>query len=198
VISSRLLDVRRSLVIGLSMIAGSSVDIFPALVASAPKSIAPLVGSSLVFGTIIALGLNLLFRIGVKRKASLAIEGPQAGNQKIEEFFIKQGGTWGARPDIIKRATFSVIQLVEAVAENCEQHGPMLVTASFDEFNLDVRLDYEGALLEFPDRRPTDKEIRDDADGVRRLAGFMLRRNADRVRADGANGRSMAYFHFDH
>jgi NCS2 family nucleobase:cation symporter-2 len=198
VISSRLLDVRRSLVIGLSLIAGASVDIFPSLAASAPKALAPLVGSSLMFGTIIALALNLLFRIGVKRKAIMVIENTQAGYDAIENFFVKQGGAWGARPDIIKRATFAAIQLVEAVAENCEQRGPMTVTASFDEFNLDVRLEYEGALLEFPDRRPSDREIREADDGVRRLAGFMLRRNADRVRSEVANRKSAVHFHFDH
>jgi len=198
VIASRLLDVRRSLVIGLSLVAGASADIFPALAASVPKAIAPLIGSSLTFGTMIALGLNLLFRIGVKRKASVTIESPQAGSQKAEEFFAKQGGAWGARPDIVKRATFAVVQLVEAVAENCEQHGPITVTASFDEFNLDVRIEYEGALLEFPDRRPSDREIRESEDGVRRLAGFMLRHNADRVRSERANGKSVAQFHFDH
>jgi len=74
----------------------------------------------------------------------------------------------------------------------------MTVTASFDEFNLDVRLAYQGDPLEFPDRRPTDDEIRDSDDGVRRLAGFMLRRNADRVRSETADGKSIVHFHFDH
>jgi NCS2 family nucleobase:cation symporter-2 len=198
VIASRLLDVRRSLVIGLAMAAGASADIFPAVAAAAPKSIAPLIGSSLAFGTVVALGLNLLFRIGITRKASFTIENPEAGGQRAEEFFAKQGGTWGARPDIIKRATFAVIQFAEAVAENCEQRGPMSVTASFDEFNLDVRMEYEGALLEFPDHRPSDHEIRESEDGVRRLAGFMLRHNADQVRSERVNGKSVALFHFAH
>ncbi len=198
VIASRLLDVRRSIVIGLAMVAGAAAEIFPGLAASAPKAIAPLVGSSLAFGTVIALLLNFVFRIGIRRRASFAIEDAAAGPQKAEEFFASQGGAWGARPDIIKRATFAVVQFAEAVAENCEQHGPIAVTASFDEFNLDVRIEYAGALLEFPDHRPSDHEIRESEDGVRRLAGFMLRHNADRVRAEAASGQSVAVFHFDH
>src|SRR5262249_33893554 len=159
-------------------VAGASADVFPAVAASAPKVLAPLIGSSLTFGTMIALALNLVFRIGVKRKASFTIESPELGSQKAEEFFAKQGGARGARPDIIKRATFAVVQLVEAVAESCEQHGAIVVSASFDEFNLGVRVVYDGALLEFPDHRPSDREIRESEDGVRRLAGFMLRHNA--------------------
>ena len=57
-------------------------------------------------------------------------------------------------------------------------------------------VEYVGALLEFPDRRPSEHEIRDTDDGVRRLAKFMLRHSADRVRA--ANGTSVARFHFEH
>jgi xanthine permease XanP len=198
VIASRLLDVRRSLVVGLALVAGASADIFPSLAASAPKAIAPLVGSSLAFGTVVALSLNLLFRVGVKRKAAFAIERPEIVSEATEAFFAKQGGAWGARPDVIRRATFAVVQLAEAVFENCAPHGPIAVIATFDEFNLDVRIEYGGALLEFPDRRPSDTDIRDSDDGVRRLAGFMLRHSADRVRADRAGEQSVAFFHFDH
>jgi len=35
-------------------------------------------------------------------------------------------------------------------------------------------------------------------DGVPRRAGFMLRHNADRVRSERADGKSVAQFHFDH
>ena len=74
VISSRLLDARRTLVLGLSLIAGLAVEVFPSIAAMAPKPLAPLVGSSLVLSTLLALALNLLFRIGVKKTVRLTIE----------------------------------------------------------------------------------------------------------------------------
>ncbi len=40
----------------------------------------------------------------------------------------------------------------------------------------------EGRLLELPERRPSEEEIRETEEGLRKLAGFMLRRNADRGR----------------
>jgi hypothetical protein len=75
---------------------------------------------------------------------------------------------------------------------------PDHIEASFDEFNLDIRVSYQGEALEFPDRRPSIEQIRDSDDGVRLLAGFMLRRNADRVRSDAKDGRALVHFHFDH
>lgn len=196
--TSRLLDVRRTLVIGLSIVAGTAVEAFPLIAQTAPKSAAPIVGSSLVLSTVIALLLNLLFRIGVRKTVSLAIQSEAHDHQVIEDFLRNNGAIWGARPDVIDRAIFGVGQLVDAVIENCWRHGPLVVTARFDEFNLDISLNYEGEPLEFPERRPSDNEIQDSDDGVRLLAGFLLRRNADRVRSQVKSGTSRINFHFDH
>jgi xanthine permease XanP len=154
----------------------------------------------LVFSTLIALLLNLLFRLGVKKTVELVI-GPNTVDPKkidVEDFLRKQGATWGARPEVITRAIFGVNQLVEAVAENCWSRGPLTIEASFDEFSLDVRLMYTGDMLEFPDRRPSEHDIIETEDGARRLAGFMLRHNADRVRSEVKGGRIVVLFHFDH
>lgn len=59
-------------------------------------------------------------------------------------------------------------------------------------------MSYEGTALEFPDRRPSVDQIRDSADAGRLLAGFMLRRNADRIRSDRKDGKAVVHFHFDH
>ena len=198
VMTSRLLDARKTLLLGLSIVAGVAVEVFPEIAASAPAGLRPIVGSSLVFATLIALGLNLLFRIGVKRTVRLTVVPGQIDSQKIEEFLKAQGRTWGARPDVISRATFGISQLVEAVAENCWRNGDMVVEISFDEFNLDLNLSYHGEALEFPQKRPTDQEIRDTDEGMRKLAGFMLRHNADQVRSEVRAGQILVHFHFDH
>jgi NCS2 family nucleobase:cation symporter-2 len=198
IMSSRLLDARRTLIISLSIIAGMAVEVFPSIAASAPPPLSYFVGSSLVLSTVTALVLNLMFRIGVKKTAALTIELRDVDPQKIETFFQSQGATWGARSEIIKRASYGTIQLIDAIAADFWREGPIVVEASFDEFNLDVRVSYQGAKLHFPDQRPSLAEIRENADGARLLAGFLLRRNADRTRADLNDGRARVLFHFDH
>jgi len=198
IITSRMLDARKSLVIGLSMSAALAVLMFPTVAADAPAGLRPLLGSALVTGTVLAFGLNVLFRLGVRQKVSLSLE--PAGNypQLIEEFFTQRGKTWGARPDVIRRAIFGVTQLAEAVIENCDPTGPLEIGASFDEFSLDVHVGYAGEVLELPDARPTEREVREAENGARRLAGFMLRRNADRAQSTLKDGRAVISFHFDH
>jgi xanthine permease XanP len=198
VINSRLLDARRTLVIALSILAGVAVEVFPTIAAVAPKGLAPIMGSSLVLSTLTALVLNLFFRIGVKKTVRLTLAGTEYESQRIEDFFQNESAKWGARPDVARRATFAVCQLVEVLVESFRRQGPIVIEASFDEFNFNVRVRYEGERLEFPERRPSDTQIRESEEGMRLLAGYMLRRNADRVRSESHNGNVTIHFHFDH
>ena len=198
IMMSRMLDVRRTFVLGLGILGGLTMEVFPKSVNLMPSEVAAVAGSSLVASTAIALVLNLVFRIGVRKTATLSVEREQIDPQKIENFFFDQGKAWGARQDVTNRASFGVIQLVEAIAETCWQTGKMVVRASFDEFKMEIAVTYPGAPLEFPEERPSIEQIRDREDGERLLAGFMLRRNADRVRSGIQDGRCTVSFHYDH
>jgi len=198
VMTSRLLDARRTLVIGLSIIAGGTVEVFPQLAASAPGPLTSLIGSSVAFSTSIALLLNLMFRIGIRRTVTLAMTRSEIVPENVERFFHSSGAKWGARPDVVRRATFGAIQLLDAVRETCWLSGPIEISASFDEFNLDVRVSYLGVPLEFPEQRPSERDIVASEHGARLLAGYMLRRCADRLRADTREGRASVLLHYDH
>jgi xanthine permease XanP len=198
IITSRLLDARRTFVIGLSFMAGLAVDLFPGEFAEAPGSVQPFLTSSLVLGTILALALNAIFRLGMRRVHKLVVDPLQVESMKIEAFMEASGGAWGARRDVIDRASFNLTQSIETIVDGCAPEGPLEVAASFDEFNLDLRVSYSGPPLDLPDKRPSNEEIMASEDGQRRLAGFMLRRYADRVQATYRAGRSTILFHFDH
>ena len=197
-ITSRMLDARKTLVIGLSTVAALSAEIFPSIEASAPAMMKPVVGSALVFGTLVALTLNLLFRLGVRQRVHLTVEPGTDYAKQIEDFFKHQGGAWGARPEIIQHVIFGITQLVEVVTDYCELKGSVRVDASFDEFALDIELSYEGQQLELPETRPSEEDIRETEEGLRKLAGFMLRRNADRVKSAYKGNLATVHFHFDH
>ena len=198
IITSRLLDARRTFVIGLSFVIAIAVDISPAYFRTMPESVQPLFSSSLVVGMLAAILLNLIFRIGARKVQNLVVPVGAVDPVALEQFMEANGASWGARRDVIERATFNLTQSIETISESCEPQGPLEVAASFDEFNLDVRVSYSGPPLELPDKRPSNEEIVESEQGQRRLAGFMLRRYADRVAATHRNGRSTVLFHFDH
>jgi NCS2 family nucleobase:cation symporter-2 len=91
-----------------------------------------------------------------------------------------------------------VIQLLDAVRQSGWFEGPVEIAASFDEFNLDVRVSYLGEPLEFPGERPSNADIVASENGARLLAGFMLRRCADRLRSQAQDGRANVLLHYDH
>ena len=198
IITSRLLDSRRTFVIGLSFLAGISVDVLPGYFANVPGQFQPLVSSSLVVGMLVAVSLNLVFRLGARRAERLHVVPGAIDPARVEAFMAANGAAWGARRDVIDRASFNLEQSIETIVESCELRGPLEIQASFDEFNLDLRVSYAGAPLDLPEKRPTNEEIMATEEGQRRLAGYLLRRYADRVSATHQAGRSTIVFHFDH
>jgi xanthine permease XanP len=198
IIASRLLDARRTFVIGLSFMAAMAVELYPAFFNALPPGALVLFSSSLVLGTVTALVLNLVFRIGVRRTQAMSIDPRLVDAAEIEAFMETHGATWGARRDVIDRAAFELAQSIETIVESGVASGRLDIEASFDEFSLDLRVSYDGPPLELPETRPSNEEIMASEEGARRLAGFMLRRHADGVQSIVKTGRSTILFHFDH
>jgi NCS2 family nucleobase:cation symporter-2 len=142
--------------------------------------------------------LNLLFRIGVTKRQSLELTPGVDDSQKIFTFMETQGGLWGARRDVIMRATAALNEFVESAAGLDLVKGKAQVEVSFDEFNLDMDIRYDGKLMEFPSRGPTEDALLADEKAVVSLSGFLIRQYADRVKAETANGRCRIQMHFDH
>jgi NCS2 family nucleobase:cation symporter-2 len=197
-IAARLYDTRKTLTVGLAIMAGLAVEAFPGVFRSVPVSIQPVLASSLVFGTLVGFALNLVFHIGQRKRVNLTIEPTHLDNEVVRRFIEERGAQWGARRDVVTRAEFAVQELADSVVHTCEARGTMTLNASFDEFNLDIELSYTGDRFEAPDIRPTPDEIIENEDGVRRLAGFLIRQQTDKVTTSGANGTWSVRLHFDH
>jgi NCS2 family nucleobase:cation symporter-2 len=90
------------------------------------------------------------------------------------------------------------VQSIETILEGCDPKGALEISATFDEFNLDVRVSYPGEPLILPAQRPSSEEIIASEQGQRALAGYLLRQLADRVRTSHNLSRSTVAFHFDH
>ncbi|HEY7300986.1 MAG TPA: solute carrier family 23 protein [Xanthobacteraceae bacterium] len=198
IISTRLLDSRRTLVIGMGMIAFFVVSVYPAALAGAPQWTQPLVNSPLVLATLVALSLNCVFRIGLRRKLETTFDQRHGNVQEVADFIERSAATWGARRDVTSRVEFAVQQSIEAIVSFCQPAGPIRLAVSFDEFVIDAVLTYAGEALEFPLQPPTQDEILESPEGARRLAGFLVRRYADRVVASNRERQATVRLQFDH
>jgi xanthine permease XanP len=155
----------------------------------------PIFENSLVLGTLCAVLLNLIMRVGVRKRVLLKLDAGPVHREAVERFLNEQGTHWAARRDVIGRATFGVVQSLETIGH---LPGPAEIEGSFDEFNLDFHIRYFGPPLVIPEQRPTPKQIVASEEGERLLAGYLLRGSADRISSRAAGERAEIHLHYDH
>jgi len=183
-IVSRLLDSRRTFVVGLSVLAGVGLDVMPDAFANAPAWAATVLGSSLAFATTLAVVLNLLLGIGVSNKAKLVLQR-DATPDDVLRFFDLWGGAWGARPDVMRRAGPATVELCEEIWSR-EGKVDVIIDIVFDEFHLSVDVSWAA--------QASDQNGAD----IDRLIGHLRRRYdcTARLQLDGAAFRMR--FNFVH
>ena len=198
IIMSRMIDSRKTFVVGLSIIFGLSVDIVPAAYSHVPAWLAPVVSSSLAASTILALILNLLFRLGIAQSASLEIKPGENYTELIFNFMERQGGLWGARPEIIRNGAAALSELMEAILLLNEPAVPITVRARFDEFNLDLQAAYSGTAPS-PAKAMPDLEELGEASQAAAMSMFMVARYCDRLAIETREQDSVLIkLHFEH
>ncbi|HWP60391.1 MAG TPA: solute carrier family 23 protein [Candidatus Acidoferrales bacterium] len=195
---SRLIDARKTFVIGISLILGLSLDMLPGAYREVYPALQPIFSSSLSLATVSAIVLNLLLRMGIAKRAVFEFEPGVSSSEEVFNFMERQGAVWGARREVIYNATAALNELLESLSMPQFAQGKVQIAVGFDEFNLDIDISYSGEPMEFPGARPSRAELLADDQGMAKLAGFLVQQYADRVRSDIANGRCRIQLHFDH
>lgn len=198
IIMTRMLDGRKTFVIGISIIFGLSVDMLPQLYAGWHPWIQPLVSSSLSAGAICAVVLNLFFRIGISHRALLELHPGVDPSRKIYEFLDQQGRSWGARAEVIGRAVAALTELYEVVTAQGMVQGKVTMVFLFDELQLRADTGYAGRTISFPDHPPRQEKIIDDPAAQAALAGFLIRKYVDRIACSEKQGNQKIQFYFEH
>jgi NCS2 family nucleobase:cation symporter-2 len=198
IIMSRMIDSRKTFVIGISIIFGLSIDFAPEMYRGVHPWIQPIVSSSLSMATICAVVLNLLFRIGIARAATLTLKPGQDSSEKIYQFMDQRGRLWGARGEVIGKAMGAMNEFFEAAVEHGLTREPIAMTVRFDEFNLDVEVSYRGAPIELPAIRPDAREMLSDEAAPLKLAGYMIRTMSDRAEVHASGDEARIQLHFVH
>ncbi|MCL8382622.1 uracil-xanthine permease family protein [Xanthobacter aminoxidans] len=178
ILGQRMLDARRTIVVGLGFLVGISFDEIPDFYARALSASAQeLLTSSLVLGLFTALGLNALFRIGAVKSRHL-VWTPAAGHAVLRQFLMDSAAADGARTEEVGR----IAQIAEefATAAPSLVEGPVEVTTRFDEFVLDVAFAWTGGALQ-PGPVPSfDAGVDEDA-MLNGITFHLIQRLADRT-----------------
>jgi len=198
IIMSRMIDSRKTFIVGLSLIFGLSVDLMPEAFQGVHPWIQPIFSSSLSAATIAAVLLNLLFKIGISKHTRLVL-APEAGSVgTMVQFMEENGRKWGARREVILMAVNAVNEFLEAAIEHGITKAPVQLEAHFNEYHLDIDLLYTGSLIDLPDMRPEPSGILEDRKEQLKLAGYLIRQYPDKITTSSQHGKSRIHMHFEH
>jgi len=198
VVTSRMLDARRTFVVGIPFIFGLSVKIVPEAYQQVPSVLRPFFTSSLSLATVLVILLNLVFRIGVRRKAVLSLVPGQDSHDRISEFLDRQGGAWGMRPEVVVRANDALHELAASIGKTAAAPPAIAVEARFDEFNLDLDVSWDGEMVALSDAAPTAESLKLSLAAILKLSGFLIRHYTDRVSTEQRDNHCRVVLHFDH
>ena len=199
IVASRMLDIRRTAVIGLALILAISRYAFADEFKAMPAAIQPFVTSALSIGVFTAIVLNLILRIGVHKRAQLVFLLDEDASTTMANFMEKCGGTWGARAPVVQTAVHSLVELSDALRIFADAQSQVSLNARFDEFSIDLSLSYQGKPINFPGAAPTPQEMMDNPDRTTDLSLLLLTRLADKVRITSDKGHDhTVHLHFQH
>ena len=197
-ITTRMLDSRKIFVIGISFIFGISVYLIPGAYTGVPLLVRPLFDSALSLTTVIAIILNLVMRIGVKQHITATIDPSGSISDQVFTLMERQGEAWAARGEVIHRMAMVLTQAGELVTDEARTSGPVTVSVSFDEYNLDAEVSYTGAPLPLPEKRPSEEEILNDPSAMLLFGGSLIRSQADRASSSASGGLAVLRIHMEH
>lgn len=197
IITSRMLDTRKIFIVGISIIVGLSNFFLKEVYDGFHSYIQPIFSSSLSLATVTALTLNLILRFGTRKKQSISINPDDHFSEKMLQFMDDKGGLWGAQPTIIHKISSALIEFNEIfIINDILEQEELTIEFVYDEFFIDVCINYVGKPIEFCETMPTTEEILAD-DGNIKLATFMFRKYPDKTSVSSKGKAQKIKLHFN-
>jgi len=144
-------------------------------------------------------------RLGVSQQGECVLDGagPQA---QATRFLEDRGADWGARREVIGRAGLAVGEALEALRTAGVMAGPARLVARFDEYTLNLLIDYPGQALHLAAMPAMDAQALLDLDqdeeafeaAMATLSGALIRHLADRVETQEQLNRGQLRLSFNH
>ncbi|MCX5515846.1 hypothetical protein C3941_05595 [Kaistia algarum] len=207
-VASRELDTRGIFIVGISLVGGVGVLLMPGIAERADPSVRHLIGSGFIVTGVLAILLNLIFRLGIRKSETIELDpaGPPIPIQ-ITDFVEAMGGAWAARRDVVRRAALAAVEAAEAIEAAGDGRKVIGIGGSFDELNFNIDLIHSGPPLPVATGAAADLSALLDAEddsaidaAMLAVSGAIVTRLADRLKtgAGPTQGTSALHMHFDH
>lgn len=190
IMASRNIDTRMTFVIGVALLMGLCPKAFPAFFAELPQALQGFATSSLALGVSTAVGLNLLFRLGIRRRDAILLETTVSSRPALVEFIQGRGKQWKIDADIVGRATSSIEETFSRLMEARLAEGPVTAGVTYNELDLVIELKYQGQVMALPEGRASKRNFHEESSFSFGLPLYLNGVFADRI-AIASNGEQV-------
>ena len=189
VMSSRLLDNRKTLALGIGLISGVSYEpIMFLFYDRSPAILKNLLSSGVSLGVFSAVALLAIFQFKSHTKEQRSFNARHSSIEDVIKFLEQQGRSWGARSEVVKRAEYATWQAFEILTEHglldesTDNNAIIVLQTLFNEHSFTVILKYSGEVLPIMTKRPSPEDMLMDDNAILQMAGYLLYHLADNVK----------------
>lgn len=183
-ITTRMLDARRTFTVGAGLICGLGVLIAPDLFSHwLPRALT----TPVTAGAMAALILHALTQPFIIRSASFQVRPGAGMQQQILDQCTALGGAWGTKRDTMDRAGHCLLELSEVLAERGTPD--IRVSARFADDRVELTLGWQGEPLPTASARPDADDLQGPMEAQEAFAMWLATRQANGVRQRSAGDR---------
>jgi NCS2 family nucleobase:cation symporter-2 len=190
-VTSRLLDTRRMLVVAFGLSSGIAVAVAPqAFVASVP-----VLASPAAIGALVAFLMNLCTLPMVSRRTELVLPLDSEALTKLEDWIRELAGSWALKPQTGLAAEQSLLELVDLWTER----GVATVTigARLAEDRIEITIVWAGAPLPERPKLAVASDLMGDDEARQRFSVWLATRQAHGFRQRQVPGGNEVWLAFE-
>lgn len=186
IVSSRTLSTRACFALSIALLLGLATQVHTHFFQALPSPWDDILGNMLTISLAAAIGLTLLFRIGIRRRDAMVWRTSDALSA-FAPFLDKEASTWKLSPELVHRVKEGVIDVVSHLKEGHFIDAPLEIDTSYDGLDLMVELRYRGRAPHFVTAERGHEMAHEDAAVAAGLKSFGAGAHADRnsVSVDG-------------
>jgi NCS2 family nucleobase:cation symporter-2 len=190
-VTARLLDTRRTLIVSVGLCAGIAVAVAPQAFILA----VPVLASPLAVGAMSSFLMNLVTLPLVTRSSAITVPLDGSGVPAISDWFRAVAGTWALKPQTEVVAEQSICELADLLTERGT--GSLALAARLAEDRVEITLRFPGAPLPDPPKYATPHDLLGSDQERHRFAVWLATRHAHGFRQRAIGGENELWLAFE-
>ena len=180
IVASRSISTRTCFALSIGLLLGLATQVHAGYFRSLPSPWDDILGNMLTVSLAAAIGLTLLFRIGIRRRDAMAWHTADA-LAGFGPFLDKQASAWKLGTELVTRAKEGVSDVVAHIRDGHFIDAPLEIATSYDGLDLLVELKYRGRPPSLAQTEAGHERMHEEAAVSAGLKGFGASSHADRT-----------------